>query len=336
MPYYLAANPGTLVSLIHSGRMPDQFFEWYGPGEIHCYQDPKVCATSLTMRVHQVFLLELHLPELSESEDLTRVLAPNPAHTYIATRKINPSWIQKILVYSPTGANLAKRLLNSESPVPITQSPELFSNHQMTAVSAAAIPVVVEPRCTVTLMRKGDLLGSTMQTLINTVNCVGIMGKGIALAFKHHYPDMFKDYKNRCQSKAVKLGEPYLYRVNRHRQILNFPTKNHWRNASKIEDIEAGLIYLANQIKTQKWNITSLAIPPLGCGNGGLDWSKVKPLVLKHLTPLKIALEIYEPFTQSKPKKRGRQALVFQQSPHRSNKQQCLEGGSLPSSSSGT
>lgn len=161
---------------------------------------------------------------------------------------------------------------------------------------------VASPNELVTYMKTGDLLASKMQTLVNTVNCVGVMGKGIAFAFKQRYPDMFEDYKTRCAKKQVKLGEPYLYRISENRYIVNFPTKAHWKNNSQLHDIERGLQYLAKHIR--EWGITSMAIPPLGCGNGRLNWEEVRPLINKYLIPLRIPLEIYEPFQNPTIKKR--------------------------------
>jgi O-acetyl-ADP-ribose deacetylase (regulator of RNase III) len=111
----------------------------------------------------------------------------------------------------------------------------------------------------------GDILESKAQTLINTVNCVGVMGKGIALEFKKRFPAMFEDYAAKCERGEVRPGVPYLYRTLFPPQIINFPTKDHWRSVSKISDIERGLNYLLDNYKT--WKVTSLAIPPLGCGN---------------------------------------------------------------------
>src|SRR5215469_11618145 len=112
----------------------------------------------------------------------------------------------------------------------------------------------------------GDLFESQAQTLVNTVNCVGVMGKGVAEQFKRRFPEMFADYKRRAERKAVRLGEPYLYRDPSRKRIVNFPTKEHWRSPSRLSDIERGLDYLAAHISD--WGITSLALPPLGCGNG--------------------------------------------------------------------
>ena len=140
----------------------------------------------------------------------------------------------------------------------------------------------------------GDLFESRAQTLVNTVNCVGVMGKGVAEQFKRRYPAMFEDYKFRTDRNAVRPGEPYLYRDSSGLQIVNFPTKGHWRSPSRIADIERGLDYLASH--AAEWNIESMALPPLGCGNGGLEWSDVGPLIYRKLHGLPIAVEVYAPY----------------------------------------
>lgn len=139
----------------------------------------------------------------------------------------------------------------------------------------------------------GDLFTSRAQTLVNTVNCVGVMGKGIALGFKQRFPEMFEDYEARCRRKQVRLGEPYLYKGDRLPWILNFPTKDHWRGLSRISDIARGLEFLAVHYK--QWGITSLAVPPLGCGNGQLDWTVVGPTLFRYLSKLEIPVELYAP-----------------------------------------
>ena len=144
----------------------------------------------------------------------------------------------------------------------------------------------------------GDLFASRAQTLVNTVNCVGIMGKGVAEQFKLRFPAMFEDYKTRTNRKAVQLGEPYLYRDQSGAQIINFPTKGHWRSPSRIADIERGLDYLAAH--AANWGITSVALPPLGCGNGGLEWSEVGPLIYRKLHRLPIDVEVYAPYSTPK------------------------------------
>jgi len=139
----------------------------------------------------------------------------------------------------------------------------------------------------------GDLLESKAQTLVNTVNCVGIMGKGIALQFKERFPEMFKDYMDRCKCNEVKLGKPYLFKKLFPPWILNFPTKDHWRSVSKLEDIIHGLSYLIRHYK--EWGITSLAVPPLGCGYGQLEWKIVGPTLYRYLSQLDIPVELYAP-----------------------------------------
>lgn len=140
----------------------------------------------------------------------------------------------------------------------------------------------------------GDVFKSKAQTLVNTVNCVGIMGKGIALEFKKRFPAMHEDYVRRCKAKKVKLGQPYLFRSLLPPWILNFPTKEHWRSVSKLEDIVRGLRYLERHYK--EWGITSLAVPPLGCGEGQLEWRVVGPMLYRHLKRLDIPVELYAPY----------------------------------------
>jgi len=140
----------------------------------------------------------------------------------------------------------------------------------------------------------GDILKSDAHTLINTVNCVGIMGKGIAEEFKKQYPAMFRDYKEKCDHRLVKPGVPYLYKELLPPWIINFPTKDHWRSVSKIQDIDKGLSIIVAHYK--EWGIQSLAVPPLGCGNGQLLWEDVGPLIFKYLHEVEIPVEMYAPF----------------------------------------
>ena len=139
----------------------------------------------------------------------------------------------------------------------------------------------------------GDLFDSEAQTLVNAVNCAGVMGKGIALAFKRRYPAMFADYVARCKDGRVRLGEPYLYRGESFPWVLNFPTKSHWRSVSKLEDIVAGLAYLEEHYRA--WGITSLAVPALGCGAGQLAWDAVGPALYDALARLAIPVALYAP-----------------------------------------
>ena len=140
----------------------------------------------------------------------------------------------------------------------------------------------------------GNLFASKAQTLVNTVNCVGIMGKGIALQFKKLFPKMFKDYEERCKRKEVKLGRPYLYKTILPPYILNFPTKDHWRSVTNLADLERGLEFLLKQYK--EWGITSIAIPPLGCGEGQLEWRVVGPTLYRYLRKMDIPVELYAPY----------------------------------------
>ena len=139
--------------------------------------------------------------------------------------------------------------------------------------------------------KTGDLFNSEAQTLVNTVNCVGVMGKGIALEFKKRYPDMFKSYKSICDKKLLRPGTLQLYKKS-DQWILNFPTKDHWRNKSKMQWLEDGLSKFRETYKEK--GISSIAFPKLGCSNGGLKWEEVKPLMEKYLTDLDIKIEIYE------------------------------------------
>jgi O-acetyl-ADP-ribose deacetylase (regulator of RNase III)/uncharacterized protein YwgA len=142
--------------------------------------------------------------------------------------------------------------------------------------------------------RIGDLFASEMKTLVNTVNCVGIMGKGVAQIFKEKYPAMFEDYAKRCQRGEVRLGEPYHFKDLAGASIVNFPTKGHWRAASRLADIETGLDYFVDHFR--KWGIASVAFPPLGCGNGGLEWVTVGPLMYSKLKGLGVPVELYAPY----------------------------------------
>lgn len=137
----------------------------------------------------------------------------------------------------------------------------------------------------------GDLFLSPAQVLVNTVNTVGVMGKGIAKTFKKIYPEMFREYQRFCEEKKFKVGMLWLYRTS-HKLILNFPTKQHWRQPSRSEYIEAGLNKFVATYG--KLGITSVAFPRLGCGNGELDWEAVvQPLMEKYLENLAIDVFVY-------------------------------------------
>lgn len=146
-------------------------------------------------------------------------------------------------------------------------------------------------------IKQGNLLTEPAQALVNTVNCVGVMGKGIALQFKQAYPENFRQYEKACRAGQVQPGQVFTVATDNlfnPLYIINFPTKRHWKGKSKLEDIKTGLVALVAQV--QQLNITSIAIPPLGCGNGGLDWSEVKPLIESAFAALPdVHVIIFEP-----------------------------------------
>lgn len=144
----------------------------------------------------------------------------------------------------------------------------------------------------------GDIFESKCLTIVNTVNCVGVMGKGIALEFKKRYPEMFLDYVNKCNSGQVKTGTPYVFDNGNGTKILNFPTKDHWRSPSRLSFVVDGLDWFIKNY--EKYEITSIAFPPLGCGNGGLAWEVVGPIMYQKLSGLPIEIEIYAPFGVSR------------------------------------
>src|SRR6266581_1022868 len=140
----------------------------------------------------------------------------------------------------------------------------------------------------------GNIFESEAQTLVNAVNCVGVMGKGIALEFKKRFPDMYEDYVKRCKTGQVQVEKPYLYRSLLPPWILNFPTKDHWRGVSRLSDIIAGLEYMGRHY--HEWEIESLAVPALGCSNGQLEWRVVGPTLYRYLSQYDIPVELYAPF----------------------------------------
>lgn len=140
---------------------------------------------------------------------------------------------------------------------------------------------------------KGNIFNSKCQTLVNTVNCVGVMGKGIALVHKLRYPQMYKEYKEHCNNKLIKTGLLWLYTKQENAPwILNFPTKFHWKYPSKIEWIEQGLQKFVETY--EKKGITSIAFPLLGTHNGGLEIDEVKNLMEHYLEKCQIDIEIYD------------------------------------------
>lgn len=146
----------------------------------------------------------------------------------------------------------------------------------------------------------GSIFDSKAQALVNPVNCVGVMGKGLAANFKHRWPAMFEAYRRECLCGRVKLGDVLLWKVAEQdpaaglRFIVNFPTKQHWRNASALTDVQDGLMSLIEAVRHEQ--ITSIAIPALGCGEGGLAWQHVRPLIVLAFDALShVRVELYGP-----------------------------------------
>lgn len=143
------------------------------------------------------------------------------------------------------------------------------------------------------IVKNGNIFNTKAQTIVNTVNCVGVMGKGIALVFKLRYPGMFPLYQDYCKNKLIGIGKLWLYKGESEAPwILNFPTKFHWKYPSRIEYIEKGLQKFVETYKDK--GITSVAFPMLGTHNGGLEKTEVLPLMIKYLEQCDIPVEIYE------------------------------------------
>ena len=143
----------------------------------------------------------------------------------------------------------------------------------------------------------GNLLDSRCYALVNTVNTVGVMGKGIALQFKNEFPHNYKIYRDAYQSRQLKIGGLLLVKDRSlllgERLIINFPTKTHWRLPSEYTYIEQGLNALANLIAEER--LKEIALPALGCGNGGLDWRIIKEMIDRHFGLIDAMIEVYQP-----------------------------------------
>jgi O-acetyl-ADP-ribose deacetylase (regulator of RNase III) len=145
--------------------------------------------------------------------------------------------------------------------------------------------------------KTGDLLAEPAEALVNTVNCVGVMGRGVALQFRNAFPSNYAAYQAACERGEVQPGRMFIHELGEltgPRWIINFPTKRHWRGKSRIEDIETGLATLVGEIRAR--GIRSIALPPLGAGLGGLDWSEVKPRIIAALAPIEgLEVILFEP-----------------------------------------
>ena len=144
--------------------------------------------------------------------------------------------------------------------------------------------------------RTGDLFEADAEALVNPVNCVGVMGRGLALAFRERFPDNFAAYAAACRRGAVVPGEMFVFDTERERPrlIVNFPTKRHWRDASLLEDLVRGLESLTELVRESE--LCSIALPALGCGLGGLDWREVRPRIEEAFAPLEgVRVFLHEP-----------------------------------------
>jgi O-acetyl-ADP-ribose deacetylase (regulator of RNase III) len=146
-------------------------------------------------------------------------------------------------------------------------------------------------------LKHGDILRADAEALVNTVNCVGIMGRGIALQFRKAFPENYKEYRAMCERKQLHTGMMFVHdlsRLENPRYVINFPTKKHWKAKSRIEDIESGLVALIKEVRDRK--IKSIAVPPLGCGLGGLKWADVRPKIEKAFKEVPdVRVLLYEP-----------------------------------------
>ena len=145
-------------------------------------------------------------------------------------------------------------------------------------------------------LTRGNIITADAEALVNSVNCVGVMGKGVALQFRKAFPDNYDEYRRACDEGRVVPGEVLVTETGslvNPKYIVNFPTKRHWRGDSRLEDIRTGLDSLARELRRR--GIASVAVPPLGCGNGGLDWEAVRPVVVEALADLTTKVTLFEP-----------------------------------------
>jgi len=167
--------------------------------------------------------------------------------------------------------------------------------------------------------KTGNILAAEAEALVNTVNCVGFMGRGIALQFKRAYPENFKAYAAACRKEEVRPGRMFVYETEQltlPRYIINFPTKRHWRGKSRIEDIESGLEALVGEIRDR--SISSVAIPPLGAGLGGLDWAEVREHIERAMQALPdVRILVFEPLDAPAPSEVQRAHKVPRMTPGR-------------------
>ncbi len=148
--------------------------------------------------------------------------------------------------------------------------------------------------------KSGNMFDVDADVLVNTINCVGVMGCGVALEFKKRYPNMFREYCRACKSNEILPGTLWYFRASDHKLIVNFPTKDHWRERSRYSYISSGLKQLKLLVmKLSKGS--SIAVPALGCGHGGLDWNVVLPLINEHLEDSEhVDIYVFQPIVMQK------------------------------------
>ncbi|CAI1931501.1 Macro domain [Serratia proteamaculans] len=148
----------------------------------------------------------------------------------------------------------------------------------------------------------GDFFDFDADVMINTVNCVGVMGAGVALAFKKRFPEMFNDYAEQCRLGIIRPGAPSVWlqkdMISKEIEIINFPTKNHWKNPSEYQYIDDGLEWLSNYLENKAGRVVTL--PALGCGHGGLDWGRVRSMISEKLENSPAHIYVFEPFDSVK------------------------------------
>jgi len=217
----------------------------------------------------------------------------------LVAKQVNPDLIDSIFVVDNQTQTKVKKILASVN-IPVIPEPNMFFQPSYSSRVGTNISIV-----------EGDMFFSNMQTLTISVNLQGVMGKGLASRAKYQFPDVYVVYQDACKNKQLTVTTPYLYKreasldqeladltlplitVNSVKWFLLFATKRHWRENSRLEDIEAGLAWLRNNALQQ--GIKSLALPALGCGLGGLGWSEVGPLMCSYLHGIGIPVAIYLP-----------------------------------------
>ena len=238
----------------------------------------------------------------SKRRIMAEVLVPN----LVPSKMIN-----NIYVANKDALNRVRTLLQQNFPdlagkIPIIPEPHMFFQPHRVRVLTPQLKLV-----------EGDMFFSSMQTLTISVNTVGVMGKGLASRAKYQFPDAYVVYQDACKKKIIQPGKPFLYKressldveladepyhltnANRRTWFLFFPTKRHWKESSRLSDIVQGMKWIVENYQNE--GITSLALPALGCGLGGLDWGIVGPMMAKYLSRLKIEVHIHLPLERSIP-----------------------------------